>query len=694
MSETSIDTANNTDNDSNRNPFSVSSLCYSEQKRKRIPVYPYVVAFTGHRNFIRPGEIDGVRGYTDDEVKNRFKKELEGLAKLWKNKSGGCAPLILLTGLADGSDQIITQAALELKNLNVKVIAVLPMDRDTFELTIHPENKQKYRDLLKQVDDVYELPLEDDIRGHESELKNICDETEDFRRVQYRCQAEFLSLHSHIHFVVWDGVNIDSQGGGTGETVMFKLEGNTRLTSSNLLTFSSIGPVVHFLIPRKNNINREPFSSDLNWDEIPVFYWTRDRLRQLGKSQPDRSVMNEAYRLHTSVAKIEEVVKVIKNIGALNIDGKKISEDASPENEEKKQQTWDLLFGIGTTPEEKVPETAQKIRDRVNQYIDYGTRVFIDHYVIADMLASEYKEKTGKTITAYSIAAFSFLLISGLISLLGDFSNIGGSTTAYKIFSYIFLTVYELALLVTLTIFAVSSIWRFHYKYHYYRSMAEALRIQIFWRIALLPSCVSGFYRSHQIFKTEWLRAAINSIDVLIPSPQNESVDSTQNRIDIIKEMWIEEQQRFLAKRIFEKRKTSWIDLITHPYVMITYTVLALFFAPFIGFFHQLAFNWTGNSIIKSIIVFVTALYVSYTIYAQKSMNIAEANRYERELFPFDRAALLLSKNLTTDSKEEIKIKQDVLRQLGEEALAGNSDWLLSAEKRSLTLRNIKIDKE
>ena len=223
--------------------------------------------------------------------------------------------------------------------------------------------------------------------------------------------------------------------------------------------------------------------------------------------------------------------------------------------------------------------------------------------------------------------------------------------------------------------------------------MAEALRIQIFWRIALLPGCVSGFYRSHQIFKTEWLRAAINSLDVLIPSPQNESVDSTQNRIDIVKEMWVEEQQKYFTKQIFEKRKTSWIEYFSNPYVMFAYTVAALLSAPFIGFFQQLPFNCTKNPIIKIIIVFVTALYVSYTIYAQKSMKNAEANRYEREIFPFDRTALLLSKNLTTDAKEDIKIKQEILRQLGEEALAGNSDWLLSADKRSLPLHNIKLDK-
>lgn len=703
MNETSIDTANNTDNNSERDPFHITSLCYSEPDWKGFPVYPYVVAFTGHRdiidksdedNRVKQDKVDGVRKYTEVEIKTRFKEELEELAKLWKKKSGGIAPLILLTGLAEGSDQIVAQAALELKDLNVKVIAVLPMDRDTFELTIESENaQQKYRNLLKQVDDIYELPLEDEVRSHESELNNKSAEAEDLRRIQYRLQAEFVSLHSHIHFVFWDGIDIDSQGGGTGETVMFKLEGNTRQTSSNFLTFSSIGPVVHFLIPRNNDANKnEPLSNKLNMDEIPVFYWTRDRLRQLGKSKPDRSDMNESYRLHTPVAKIEEVKKVIEAISALNTDSSLHAQNYSPESEEY-QKIWDKLFGIKESQDNDGAEIAQQKRVLAKQFIDRGTNIFIDHYVIADKLASKYQGITKSTITLYAWVLFIFLLTSGLINLLGNFSNGDGATTAYKVISVILIFIYELALIVTVWLFRKSNEEKNHYKYHYYRSMAEALRVQIFWRIALLSGCVSAYYRSHQIFKTEWLRAAINSLDVLIPSPQKESVDSTRNRIDFVKERWVEEQQNYLTNQIIKNRQTSFFDKIFKPEALFIYTVATLISVPFIGFIQHSPIGFTGSPLVKGIVVFVTALYAAYTIYAQKPIKIAEANRYEREIFPFDRAALLLSKDLTTAPEEEVKIKQDVLRQLGEEALAGNSDWLLSADKRSLSLHNIKLDK-
>lgn len=707
MNETSIDTANNADNNSDNNPLPIASLCYTERNGKRIPVFPYVIAFTGHRKFAKPGEVDGLHGYTEEEIKDRFKNELEALAKLWKKKSGGYAPLILLTGLAEGADQIVAQAALELKDLNVKIIAVLPMDRDTFELTIESENAQQtYRNLLKQVDDIYELPLENEVRGHEAELKNKSNEAEKLRQIQYRHQAEFISLHSHIHFVFWDGVIADSKGGGTSETVMFKLQGNVNQKSAtNLLTFSSIGPVVQFLLPRNDAANlNDPLSDDLNWNSIPVFYWTREILRKLGASKPDRTIMVEANRLHASVAQYKDVQDVISRIGALNIQGAAIFKKSSQEGDENKQKSWNKLFGINCSSNDATPEEIQTIRDNVTQYLDSGTNVFIDHYVIADILANKFRERTRATVVCYAIAFGLFILFSGLLNLLGVFSH--SNAAAYNAFSKPLVYLYEAALIASACIIVFFWTIKYHYKYHYYRAIAEALRIQIFWRIALLRGCVSGFYRSHQIFKTEWIRAAINSLDVLIPAPQEESLESSCKRIDFVKEKWIKGQQKFFTDRILKKRQTSWIDRFSNPIPLFLLTLLALGTAPFWNQMQQSTLGWAGSSpfwhyvfiVARVIIAIAVAAYVCLTIIAQKPIQEAEANRYERELFPFDRAMLLLSNNSSgnlqdeIEQKKEIKQKQEILRQLGEEALAGNSDWLLSVVKRELSFRNVKLD--
>ena len=705
MNETSIDTANNTDNNSNRDPFSFTSLCYSEQKGTRIPVYPYVVAFTGHRDFAKPGELDGFRGYTEDDVKNQFKNELKRLATSWKEKSKGCAPLILLTGLADGTDQIVAQAALELKDLNVKLIAVLPMDRDTFELTLNAKNKQTYRDLLDQAYDIYELPLKPELIGHEKELKEDAPQAEDYRRIQYRYQAEFISLHSHLHFVFWDGISANSKGGGTSETVMFKLQGNvTPQENANLLTFSSIGPVVQFLLPRNDEANKkEKLSDDLSWDKIPVFYWTRDRLRKLGKVQPDRSVMTEDYRLKTSVAEFEDVQIVIDKIGELNAQGVEIYQEST--TAVKKQDSWDNLFGIENDPDKTDPETLENARNDVKKYLDEGTNAFVDHYVIADMLASKFQNATFDVIKKYAKATFFFILFSGLLNLPKALPQNSCNLTFFL--SIILVSCYIAALVKALHIVFHSNAYKYHYKYHEYRAIAEALRVQIFWRIAAMSGCVSGFYRSHQIFKTEWLRAAVNSLDVLIPSPKADSSDAQYERIEFVKEKWVKKQQDFYTDRIAQRRKSTRLDKYL-PRILIVITIIPLIPAFLWNTIHQLLFSNCLESqssffiyVILISVAFIAAYCKAKSIKAQKDIKKFEAERYEREVFPFDRAELLLLKNLATapneeeninQKEEDIKFKQNILRQLGEETLAGNSDWLLSVTKRSLSFKNVKFD--
>ena len=93
----------------------IESLCVLKQDDQDIPLWPYVVAVSGHRTFAKPGEVEGLPGYELETIKKTFKKELEDLASLWKESCNGVnAPLILLTGMAEGADQLVVEAARKL----------------------------------------------------------------------------------------------------------------------------------------------------------------------------------------------------------------------------------------------------------------------------------------------------------------------------------------------------------------------------------------------------------------------------------------------------------------------------------------------------------------------------------------------------------------------------------------------------
>ena len=117
-------------------PFEIESLCFQELDGKKIPVWPYVAAVTGHHTFAKPDEVEGLPGYDRETIKKAFQKELEQMARRWKescNKKFTLfkhkevnAPFILLTSLVEGADQLAAEAAVELpKDLNVKVVIIL-----------------------------------------------------------------------------------------------------------------------------------------------------------------------------------------------------------------------------------------------------------------------------------------------------------------------------------------------------------------------------------------------------------------------------------------------------------------------------------------------------------------------------------------------------------------------------------------
>ena len=186
---------------SNKLSDEIESLCFlvqggqkeqngqEEQDGQRIPLWPYVVAVTGHRFFAKPKEVKGLPGYKLETIKNAFRKELESLARLWKDSCKGVnAPLILLTGLSDGADQLAAEVALEdtfKYDLNVKVVAVLPMEEQLFKLTV--KDKKKFEFLIDQAYLKYELPLLEKSTAYRRKITDVDNrKTDKYREKQYK----------------------------------------------------------------------------------------------------------------------------------------------------------------------------------------------------------------------------------------------------------------------------------------------------------------------------------------------------------------------------------------------------------------------------------------------------------------------------------------------------------------------------
>lgn len=124
-------------------------------------------------------------------------------------------PLVLLSSLAEGSDQLVAQVALD---LGLRVVAPLPMPaalyRGDFD---HPPSLMLLERQLQQAE-VLTLPLR-----HGSSFEAIA--APGLARDQQYAQAGiFISSHCHILLALWDGRESDRLG-GTAQVVRFHLRG-------------------------------------------------------------------------------------------------------------------------------------------------------------------------------------------------------------------------------------------------------------------------------------------------------------------------------------------------------------------------------------------------------------------------------------------------------------------------------------
>ncbi|HEU0306653.1 MAG TPA: hypothetical protein VFR30_06765, partial [Lysobacter sp.] len=124
-------------------------------------------------------------------------------------------PVMLLSSLAEGSDQLAAEVALD---LGLRVVAPLPLPvalyRDDFE---DPGSLALFEQQLQRAE-LLELPLRAGINHGDVAHRGPA------RDRQYAQAGIFVSSHCHVLLALWDGLESDRLG-GTAQVVRFHLHG-------------------------------------------------------------------------------------------------------------------------------------------------------------------------------------------------------------------------------------------------------------------------------------------------------------------------------------------------------------------------------------------------------------------------------------------------------------------------------------
>jgi hypothetical protein len=124
-------------------------------------------------------------------------------------------PVMLLSSLAEGSDQLAAKVALD---MGLRVVAPLPLPvalyRDDFE---DPRSRALFEQQL-QLSEVLHLPLRAGVAQQDVAVRGPA------RDRQYAQAGIFVSSHCHVLLALWDGLESEHLG-GTAQIVRFHLHG-------------------------------------------------------------------------------------------------------------------------------------------------------------------------------------------------------------------------------------------------------------------------------------------------------------------------------------------------------------------------------------------------------------------------------------------------------------------------------------
>ncbi len=520
----------------------------------------------------------------------------------------------VMTSLAEGADQLVAEEALE---LGIPFVVPLPMPRELYVTDFERVAvREKFDYLLSRAAEVYELPLVPRIK-----LESIR-EYGPARDQQYAQLGVFLCSHCHILLALWDGKYPDKLG-GTGQVVRFHhddvMPGYTdESTGSGYIIADDESDLVYHIVCSRERPDGQPAEGLLPGD----YWWF-----SLDEDEPRSKVMPESHRLvfeYTS----------------------EFSKDALRHEDEIRHGSWPLL------------------EKKHHAILPPGLRD-IDHvFRAADWLAIHYQKRT---LLALQV---THLLALGMGVMYIAYSDM----VPARIYLYAFLFFFVLATVVHL--FGKRFAW--HRKYLDYRTLAEGLRVQLYWAAAGVKSGIKSKYTHDTFLQTQdpdlgWIRNVMRVAGTECDaSNYREPVglefairewlgDENSGQLGYFRRKGDERLQRF--RRVERMAQYSfWMG----------FAVLTLF----------ILMSAEMEDVLRDpVVVLMGIMLLLVGVRQSYSTSVADKELIKQYEFMFRIFKNARRRIDAADSNEE---KRRVLRVLGDAALGEHAQWILMNRERSL----------
>ncbi len=711
-----------------------------------------VIGVTGHRD-LRPGDIETLKAHVEtifdrleDEYANPswfLERKLRGLLPALANwfkdrrrKRAGATPMIVLSALAEGADQLVAQIAYD---RGLPVIAPLPLPvkeyRRDFELqAIERDAAGKFDDWIRRAADEGQnggpaprvrTQFVGFATDNMTEQVNTPENVRDFdklpRDLQYRHAGQFIARHCDVLIALWDGEPSDAIG-GTAEIVSFKR--NIPLEASGAaracLDAPEMGPVIHIVTPR---VNRTGAATDVDvkcWgDELIDRYEpsarTHDAREKRYKALEERS-KSVAKQYDTSSASAKrrsataaEMENIKVEMGKIKVEMGKLKEQIDPIKEE--YQLWKAVeatirlsrqFNYAAARLRASPEGVAAIGKSFSYLFDIdesrpetkaaalqGRTVaprYCSLYAFADALAIRWQMKFRRDwfwLFALGLTAFGcFEAYSHLAPIVAAHQWPGS-----RIFDVTLLTVYIASFAAIAALYFLATRWEHQEQFLDYRALAEALRVTVFWRLVGIRKAADA-YPIRMPRELAWVKTCLlvqELLDTVTPvgNAAHPSLDATSYLW--IRNIWIKGEGDYFERTRQKHQDTAsardgWSRRTLSAVAVLTLVLMGLVFSGIIGREHL------AHEVSLFAIGFLPGLAAVLVGYSEKLAFSAQARQCERMADVFRRAFNILPEQFDPADAKLGALITDVVRELGRETMRDNAEWVSTYRERPFSL--------
>lgn len=435
------------------------------------------------------------------------------------------------------------------------------------------------------------------------------------REYQFDQVGKFIAGHSQILLALWDGTS--STDSGTTKVINWQREGVLAPLAARggILDVAEPGAVFHVVAPREDRA-RQPAALSVNaiWPNV----------EQRGSAAE------------------EDLRRIWANIDRFNLD----------------------LLETEQRHAAAIESSQAYVVPLANQLeLPTHLRRLLAWYGRADAASLYYQKRT---------------LRSTWVMLAGAFAAITALESYAHFVSFWPLMVFHLLLLLAgFQYYRHVQRQAFQPRYLDYRALAEALRVQLFWRWAGVADAVADHYLRHFRGELDWIRTATRTCFLMSGAHDSSGSDahsaSALQRIDQVRHVWVEEQRKYFTRRGPQEehrheRLEHWAQYAFRAAIAIAMVVIAT----------EWYFDHPSHFLLLLLFLalVVSAMLEDYNDYRAHALH---SRRYHWMQQLYATADARLDQAL---QRSDLDSARGIIRELGQEALAENADWLIQHRDR------------